>query len=441
MGTLPWSGHMLTIRMLKLSSLLLLVISCSTEANTKRPECTEGFKAKASLKFSECQDALLPLIHCYQLPETLGPVDPSHLPSRLSNYWDTEHNPEDCKARQNMTSCEALTYLTQVCGAHYDDCHSNKEKMEILRMWIKQFVRGTHELYWEYAFSDNNLEIVNGDCDHILNKFFSKEEMVEITDLVNTEHNIFFDCSNEWENKNCLVEKSNLTQGFGRLIDKDGERIRNFTEDFDLEMRAHLYGGFPLPSHWKYCSWKMKHEIEFMYLKYHMWNLFHCDGKCNTNDGDDQSWGISTSYIDLATGDHIFPDDSPKWDLYNCIDNAEYEMRHGVINQAENRDIDRVKIELCKPFKTILQNCTILMDRCIGNIAIKEIVMTEVLKNMVAESKKAIKKANEAQTDFLANFTYDNCVIFGGEVAGASLHSVRLGYVLVITVMMYFFVL
>ena len=100
-----------------------------------------------------------------------------------------------------MTSCEALTYLTQVCGAHYDDCHSNEEKREILRMWIKQFVQGTHKFYWESAFSDNNLKIVNGDCHHILNKFFSKEEMVEITDLVNTEPNLFFDCSNEWGKK------------------------------------------------------------------------------------------------------------------------------------------------------------------------------------------------------------------------------------------------
>jgi len=423
-----------------LSSLLLLVISSSTEANTKRPECTEGFRAKASLKFSECQDALLPLIHCYQLPETLGPVDPSHLPSRLSNYWDTEHNPEDCKARQNMTSCEALTYLTQVCGAHYDDCHSYKEKMEILRMWIKQFIRGTHELYWEYAFSDNNLEIVNGDCDHILNKFFSKEEMVEITDLVNTGPNIFLDCSNEWGKKNCSGGKNNLTEDFGRLVDKDWNRIT--VEDIDLRMRAQLHGGFTLPSHWKYCSWKMKHAIEFGGLRYHTGDLFHCDGNCNTNNGDDQSWGdIGRSYIDLATGDQQFPDDSPKWDIYRCIDAAEYEMRHGVTNQVENRDVDRVKIELCKPFKTILQNCTILMDRCIGNIAIKEIVMTEVLKNMVAESKKAIEKANKAQTNFLANFTYDNCVIFGGEVAGAPLHSATLGYVLVLTVMIYFIVL
>jgi len=314
-----------------------------------------------------------------------------------------------------MTSCEALTYLTQVCGAHYDDCHSNKEKREILRMWIKQFVRGT----WKSAFSDNNLKIVNGDCHHILNKFFSKEEMVEITDLVNTEPNLFFDCSNEWGRKN-------LTQRFGKLVDKDGNRITQFTEDLDLEVRDKLSGFFTPPSHWKYCSWKMKDAIECKDLYYHMGNLFRCDGKCNTNNGDDQSWGFTD-------GDYT---DGPKWDIYGCIDDAESEMRHGVTNQVENRDVDRVKIELCKPFKTILQNCTILMDRCIGNIAIKEIVMVEVLKNMVAKSMKAIKKANEAQTDFLANFTYDNCVIFGGEVAGAPLHLATPEYVLMLQVIM-----
>jgi len=338
-----------------------------------------------------------------------------------------------------MTSCEALTYLTQVCGAHYDDCHSNQEKREILRMWIKQFVRGTHELYWEYAFSDNNWEIVNGDCDHILNKFFSKEEMVEITDLVNTGPNIFSDCSNEWGNKNCSGERKNLTEGFGSLVDKDGSRI--YVEDYNLGFRAQLHGGFTLPSHWKYCSWKLKHTIDFEGLDFEMGNIFHCDGKYNTNNGDDQSWHpAGDSYIDIATGDHI-PDDRPQWDVYHCIYNAVKAMRYGVTNQVENRDVDKVKIELCKPFKTILENCTILMDRCIGNIAIKEIVMTEVLKNMVAKSKKAIQAVNKTQTDFLANFTYNNCVIFGGEVAGAPLHSATLRYVLVLKVMIYFFVL
>ena len=179
--------------------LFLTFVSFAAAASTGKTECTEGLKARASLKFSECQDPLIPLKECYQLyPDTLEYGSRQDYQLVFNNK---SHEADYCNTRPIMTSCEHLTYLVQVCGAHYDDCHTNKEKREILRMWIKQFVRGTHELYWEYAFSDYNLEIVNGDCDHILNEFFIKEEMVEITDLVNTGPNIFIDCSNEWGNQ------------------------------------------------------------------------------------------------------------------------------------------------------------------------------------------------------------------------------------------------
>ena len=48
-----------------------------------------------------------------------------------------------------------------------------------MRMWMKQFVQGTHELYWEFTFSDKNKEILDVDWDHILNQFFDGDEVVE----------------------------------------------------------------------------------------------------------------------------------------------------------------------------------------------------------------------------------------------------------------------
>ena len=78
-------------------------------------------------------------------------------------YGNNSHEADYCHTRQNMTSCEHLTYLTQVCGSNYDACHTKEEKREIMRMWIKQFVKGTNEIYWEFAFADNNKEIVDGD--------------------------------------------------------------------------------------------------------------------------------------------------------------------------------------------------------------------------------------------------------------------------------------
>ena len=148
--------------------LLVTFVSFSAAASTGKTECTEGLKARASLKFSECQDPLVPLKECYPLyPDTL--VQGS-LRSYQLVFDNKSHEADYCKTRANMTSCEHLTYLAQVCGAHYDDCHTREEKREIMRMWVKQFVQGTHQLYWEFAFSDNNREIIEGDCNLILNE-------------------------------------------------------------------------------------------------------------------------------------------------------------------------------------------------------------------------------------------------------------------------------
>ena len=112
----------------------------------KSAQCTAG----ATLKFSECQDPLLPVKWCHkQYRETLNYM------TRWSYdraYPNKTHEDEYCKTLRIFTSCEYLTHLVHECGAHYDTCHSRQEKREIMRMWMKQFVRGTHEIYWEFVF-------------------------------------------------------------------------------------------------------------------------------------------------------------------------------------------------------------------------------------------------------------------------------------------------
>ena len=191
---------------------LLTLGSFSAAASPGKTECTEGLKARASLKFSECQDPLLPLKECYPLYQNTLGYGSQH--SFLAAYGNNSHKAEHCRTRANISSCEHLIHIVQVCGAHYDACHTAGEKTEIMRMWIKQFVQGTHELYWEFAFSDNNKEIVDGDCNHILNQFFDAEEVVEITGLVNVGPNMFDNCSvdlpglkHEWL---CSIRISNL---------------------------------------------------------------------------------------------------------------------------------------------------------------------------------------------------------------------------------------
>ena len=65
-------------------------------------------------------------------------------------------------------------------------------------------------------------------------------------------------------------------------------------------------------------------------------------------------------------------------------------------------------MEVCKSFKTIIENCTLPVTECIGIIATKEIVMAEIL-NMMEE--------------FVGDFAFDDCKIFGGNVSKGSMQS------------------
>ena len=79
------------------------------------------------------------------------------------------------------------------------------------------------------------------------------------------------------------------------------------------------------------------------------------------------------------------------------------------------------------------------MTECVENIAIKEIVLAEVLKDMVATTKRAMEIVKEhTQPDFLGDFTYDDCVIFGGEVDRSTLHSVKLGQIAILVTVAFF---
>ena len=111
-------------------------------------------------------------------------------------------------------------------------------------------------------------------------------------------------------------------------------------------------------------------------------------------------------------------------------------MEHNV---DEALDVDHVMMQLCKPFKTIIDNCTIPMSECIEDIAIKEIVMAEILKKMVAKTKRAMEIVNNVtQPNFLRSFSHDDCIVFGGDVAGASLQSPRWGHIVATLMVIYF---
>ena len=419
--------------------MLIVVIvsfySCVAAARQEKTECTDGLKARATLKFVECQDPLLPVKWCHELfRDTLGPVDKQSYDRQFPNKT---HEEEYCKTQKKLSSCEHLRHLTGVCGAHYDTCHSVQEKRKIMRMWIKQFVRGTHEIYWEGAFSDGFQEMVDGECNNILNEYFNDEEVAETIGLTNSGPNSYKEeIIKVFDNYRILknTKVSNLSQTFGVLRDLAGNRIGHEDHEF-----------LSKPSHWTYCSWKMKHNVDEKDLFYALPNLFHCDGKCNTNDGDNQEWIIGSlemAYLDVET-DELRYDGFPNYNvitgdgsIHECIWSATFNMQDNVADNIAN--LDKAKIELCKPFKTILENCSIPINECIGDIAVKEIVMAHVLKEMVVKTKRAMEIVEKhTSPQYFGDFSYDDCVIFGGDVAGATFVSANLGGIVLSSLLAY----
>ena len=111
--------------------------------------------------------------------------------------------------------------------------------------------------------------------------------------------------------------------------------------------------------------------------------------------------------------------------IFDCIWRTEFRVNDDVAGNID--DMDKAKMGLCRPFKTLIENCSIPVDECIGNIAVKEVVMSELLK-MVIEKTDHVREITERLTtpDLFGSFTYDDCVIFGGDIAGASSTTINL---------------
>jgi len=431
--------------------LLFLFLSFTASAAQNEVKCTEGLKLGATLKFTECYEPLLPVKYCHhQYRDTLGYVARNMFDWKYPNKTIMD---EVCTTRKNkkMTSCDYLEHLTRVCGAHYDGCHKTQEKREIMRMWIKQFIRGTHEVYWEFAFTDDNQEIINGKCNSALKEFFEDEEIPEILSLINSGPNTFREKERAAiENFTVLIPTkiSNLTQNFGIMVDQDGNSLG--------ESSSNSFPVYGRPSHWKYCMYKMKQNfIEYDDNLFPVFgNLFRCDGKCNTNNGDDQEWmsdSWNLEYYQLNNRDKPFydkenihhsdgyPGENPIYNrdngIFECVWGIESRVSRDVGGNLDDMDMDKVKMGLCRPFKTLLENCTIPVDECIGNIAVKELVMSELLKMIIKKTDTA-REATETLTTpgILGSFTYDDCVIFGGDIAGASSTAISWVFIMLPTI-------
>jgi len=373
--------------------------SVDTVLSSSSKNCTQGHKAWATLRFTICQK-IQGERWCYKGREN------------LDTAWSLEEYdpfPPNATCSGHSSSCDYLRFLTGTCGAFYDVCHTEEERSQIMGMWIKQFITNTWSLK---KFQDGNHELKNGECRAELSEYFNPEEVDEIIGLVETDI---------WT-RDTGFPYSNLTQDFGVLVNKTGGRIGP-----DI-------GYSTLPSHWKYCGYKLTTRLPFggdkIYEKYA--NLYRCDGKCNTNNGDDQKWSklgpLITDYFDGRETDYNYNITEniigfEEGGAYKCFMDAEFALEDGIADEDNLADKNKAYDELCKPFEHVVYNCSIPIARCLGNIAIREVAMAQFLQKTLFKTMtiRGIVQRVLNDNEYFTNFKLEKCKIFGGEGNSASI--------------------
>jgi len=356
---------------------LLWVILCLssifwvTEASAA---CTPERKAYATLSFTRCQDRIKSG-WCFKGKDAMSKYDIQFFKDLSPESFDSA---KSCSGFQ--TSCEFLKVLSKTCGDSYNDCHSKEERRSIMRMWIKQFIRET--ITKVGRFEEKAPSIDSGECDDFLSEFFSKDEVGEIVKAMAAPV--------KQKGVSYKNQHTNITYPrFGFLLDEEGEVIKFVT----TATEKHYSRPATLPSHWEFCSWKLNKDLQFTTQKLApvMPDLFHCDGKCNTNNGDDQEWletqlGIGGIYYDRNTG---------------TVETEEY------MNRLE-RDINTCYMDaklqfentMCQRFEHFVTNCSTLIRECLGDVGIREVVMSTLLRNFgdidysSSECKEAVAAAS-----------------------------------------------
>ena len=80
------------------------------------------------------------------------------------------------------------------------------------------------------------------------------------------------------------------------------------------------------------------------------------------------------------------------------------------------------KVNLCKWFEVLITNCSGLVDECLGDIAIKEVVWSSLLMERLEAMKRQMEDIERIREDpdYFGGFSYKNCPQFGGVISSAS---------------------
>jgi len=80
------------------------------------------------------------------------------------------------------------------------------------------------------------------------------------------------------------------------------------------------------------------------------------------------------------------------------------------------------KVNLCKWFEVLITNCSDFVDECLGDIAIKEVVWSSLLMEVLKKMKRQMERIERILKNpaYFEGFSYKNCPQFGGVVSSAS---------------------
>jgi len=327
--------------------------------------CDNYARAGATLNFVKCQEALF-----------------------YNSCNDKEFLDVSCVGFSS--SCEYLQTLTTKCGSVYGLCYTMEEQRQIMKMWVRQFIREL--VRYPGEFVDNGMEIMNGDClNNTVNTFMDQFEVEQIKSMIITE-----------ENHKLL----NLTCPMYVVYDKDGSERQVYDHPYSKSLS--------LPSFWGWCQWKLNKYKDKEFYK-HMSNLYRCDGKCNNNTGDNQVWKInSLTYMEwdpvkkdfIGNGGDHFSDYIHEEPL-KSIFHIPLDVQFG-LNDADFTNYDQGRMTMCRGFKILIDNLTEPVERCLGEIQVREVVWGHLLQRIDRYIHRLFGVAERVtgKTQMLGDFTY-----------------------------------
>ena len=79
------------------------------------------------------------------------------------------------------------------------------------------------------------------------------------------------------------------------------------------------------------------------------------------------------------------------------------------------------KVNLCKWFEVLITNCSGFVDECLGDIAIKEVVWSSLLMDVLKKMKNKMENIERIlkNPDYFEGFSYKNCPQFGGVIVSS----------------------